>query len=147
MTEPFREMFAGSHLLSTIADLVSILSFAISVWVALTLKQIRRQFLFQARLPELLKSLKNHANRIAELVGSYDENRHAIDAVIAQTHSTLVNIEAKIRGMTRESAATLIRTIDGRSQPVTRDETWRIYTALQGFIEGIQHLQKDTRWR
>jgi len=133
--------------LSVTADVVTIVGALISLWVAITLRQIKRQYAFRARLPELMKTLRAHAKRTSDLMESFEKARTEISTAMVTLESTLRNVKARASGRPRVAAKSLIARLKRLQRPPTADEVWEVYQDVQGLIQDLQHFEKDAHWR
>lgn len=136
--------------LSNAADLVSLVQVILSLIILYNVKHIRTQFLFAARVPQLTKSLEEHASNLS---AQYRDLENSIDLVkteLARCQSVLRSLASKLKGDSRASVRRLIgkieaerKTINAASGPIV----WEIYTELTVLIEDMKQIEEDRKWR
>ncbi|MCI0693303.1 hypothetical protein L0337_15025 [candidate division KSB1 bacterium] len=131
---------------SVIGNIASIIGALISVWVLLDVKRLRAHFLFRARIPDLMKLLKKHANTLSESLRNFVESQRDVESVLPVCESTLKNLKTKLYGDVRQTTKNLLGRIRRRTKPTSRDQAWEIYEELQALIEALTHLWKDKKW-
>ena len=104
------------------------------------------RFIFKARFPELLKSLKRYARELSRNLNSFDESHREIDTLLTKCESTLKSLESKLSKEVKITATELITLISNRSKPLNKNNVWGIYNNLQALIVTLINFQKDIEW-
>ncbi|MDR4475538.1 MAG: hypothetical protein R3B11_05945 [Nitrospira sp.] len=137
---------------SNFADLASIVEFIISLLVLYNVNQIRAQFLFTARVPQLAKRLNEHASHLSAQYRDLGNSIEAVDLVkaeLARCQSVLKSLGPKLPGGSRKSVKKLIDKIEAERKditPASKSAVWEIYTELTVLIEDLKHIQEDRKW-
>lgn len=133
-------------LLRNIGDVASVIGFLISAYVLFELIIIKRKFLFKARIPDLIKSLKNHTMEMSQRLNAFDGSKRELETDLTRCGATLKNLKSKVDRNTRQITKQLIKRIQKRNKPPQKEEMWQIYNDLQALIDSLGHLQKDSKW-
>ena len=141
--------------LNYIGSVASIISFLISIYVLVELRQIRQYFLFRVRIPSLLKTLQLYASGMSRGLNNFEESRQEIETMLARCESTLRSLSPKLSGAEKRAANRLANSIRSCRQSswwhvkkvFDREQAWSVYIGLQGVIESIKNLAEDAEWR
>lgn len=134
---------------SNFADLASIVEFVISLLVLYNVNQIRTQFLFTARVPQLAKRLNEHASHLSSQYRDLGNSADFVKAELARCQSVLKSLGPKLPGGSRKSVKKLIDKIEAERKnitPASRSAVWEIYTELTVLIEDLKQIQEDRKW-
>jgi chaperonin cofactor prefoldin len=143
------ERFIGWLNFSNLADFLSIIGFFLSVYVSLGIRKIKKEFLFRARLPDLLKQLQKHATALSTLLDDFQNNQ---DKIIEELSIAKVNINSlynKSAGEVKGSLKKLDVSIDNfllgqdKNSKIIRG----IYLQMNMVIQEINNLKEDEKWR
>jgi len=143
-----------------IAHWCSILSLLISVYVMINLNKIRKHYEFKARMPEIVAQLDAFSKDLNSFTVNIGSNRNEIILTIKKLEYTLKSLKKKSNREKIKSIKTLLR----RTKRLTRggpvrfifsnnpawtfeDETWEIYTDIQGILQGLKETNRDYAWR
>ena len=135
-----------NNLLKDISDVASIIGVLFTAFILIEIKIIKRKFLFKARIPELLRSLKNHAKEISQKLNDFDDSMRDIETNLTRCSATLKNLKSKVDRNTGQTTQRLIKRIQKRHKPLQKEDVWKIYNDLQALIDSLSHLQKDIKW-
>ena len=70
--------------LSNIGNVASILGIGLSLYVIYNVREIRKSYLFTARAPALLKSLRTHSSNIKDLLKEFETSIEEIETELAR---------------------------------------------------------------
>lgn len=138
----------------------SIFSLALTCYVFIGIRKIRKQFMFNARVPNLLQRLTEASSRISSSLDSDSINSTHLNEALADTEILLKSLRPKIGRPTKNQATkiiSLIRKIDGRrglfgrfsnqSNHEPRDKAIRtVHIEIYKIIQEISELYEDSRW-
>ncbi len=130
-----------------LGNIASVLSVLITGWVLFELKRLRSQYLLQARLPDLVSSLKSKATELSKSLGDFRGSQHDIKAMLPIVTSTLKNLRSKLDGEPKSSVDRLIKYISHNELELDEEAAWLIYRDLLGVVETLKQFQKDIKWR
>lgn len=134
------------YLTSKVGDTSSLIGMFISLYVLFEVNRLQKKFLFKARLPQLLASLKKYAKTFSSNLQSFDDSRRDIETNLSKSLSTLKNLKNKVSGDSKQETKNLIKKIQKRETPITKDYLWEIYNDLQALIDSLGHLHEDKQW-
>jgi hypothetical protein len=134
------------NLFSSIGNIASIIGVLITAYLLFELKRLRTHFLLKARFPSLLKSLSSHANQLSNVLQYGSKSQRDIETLLKVCDATLKNLYTKVSGLEHQSTKSLIKKIKKLKKPTDKEIIWEIYDGLQGLIEALKHLQKDSKW-
>jgi hypothetical protein len=132
--------------LSTTADLLSIIGFTVTVWVAIDLTLLKRRYLFRARIPELRDRLGDYASRVSSLMGSYPLSAAEVKIQLAEAEVFVRSLRKKTSGPPRRAASELLRLMRDRRAVRERDDVERIWTAMKILQLEIEDRLSDLEW-
>jgi hypothetical protein len=149
-----------SNNFDSIANLCSILGFIITCYVMYNLKTIRKHFEFKARTPELVMQLEEFSRHLNTYTDDIGSNKNDIVVVIKKLEYTLKSLKKK----SNKEIANHVELLLGRTSRLKRggpklffflkdhnwsfdDETWEIYSDIQGILQGVKEANKDLAWR
>jgi hypothetical protein len=140
-----------SHNFGNIANYSSIFGFLISCYVMYNLKKIRKHYEFKARIPEIVAQLNAFSKDLNDFINDIASNRNEIILTIKKLEYTLKSLKKKSNEEITKSIKTLLRKTKNlkRGRPVRfiffskqtwvfEDETWEIYTDIQGILQGVK---------
>src|SRR5437016_14477969 len=82
--------------LSDAGSIASLVSLALTGFVAFTVREIRRGVLYKARAPELLKTLTNHRSALNTYLTDYPASLRDFQRQLPAIESTLLTLETKV---------------------------------------------------
>jgi len=138
---------------SSVANTATWVGAVASTLVYLNVRTIRADFLFAARLPQLLDALQSNASTLSRYLNDFENNTDAIQTELATCKANLESVAQKMHGSTkkriRKTARSLISDIDicSNLRPNPQKEYVRgIYTSLNGIIQDLLNLREDQKW-
>lgn len=134
------------NVMPTVGNTASVAGFFVSLYVLFEVNKIRKNFLFKARIPQLIKALKEYAKNFSSNLQSFDNSEREIETNLSESLSTLKNLKGKVSGDSKHETKNLIKKIKKRKKPITKDDLWEIYNDLQALINSLGHLHEDTQW-
>lgn len=133
--------------LTDIGSAASILGFLLTIIIFLTLRSIRRFYVFTARMPELLKKLINHASKIAEYQKEFSNSQQEIELELAKTEVVLNSLKKKVSRQTKSAVNSMLKTVNTYNNSSNdSDSLWAVYVEIQKLITEIHELQSDLKW-
>jgi hypothetical protein len=134
--------------LSFLADLSSMLGLMITIFVARSLGDIKRKFIFNARVGEYLKEFEEISSEMSKYLSDFDSNVNYLVTEIGKVRSNLDSISKKAKKDIKRRANSIIRKIDrsGYKEGLSRENAWLIYTEMNIFIQDLRNVREDMRW-
>ena len=134
--------------LSNIGSVASILGIGLSLYVIYNVREIRKSYLFTARAPALLKSLRNHSSNVNDLLKDFETSVEEIEAELARCLPILESLKRKVDRHERKSISEVVQLISAnKTLSVGSKNTVRdIYKELLKVEEAMRNLHKDKQW-
>ena len=150
--------------LSLLADVLSIVGFAITVFVAWRLVTIRREFLLLGRAPRQAGALRREAKRLLPLWGDVGANRAEIVEVLNDIEVASRSLRATLRGeLARDNRQLYVGVRELRGEPrggvlravrrfrpatreVTHEELRRVYNECNRLEKNVREDVENQNW-
>lgn len=132
-----------------VGKIISLLGTCISIYVGLTVWEIKKRVLFKYRGPELATSLQEKASTINSLMLSFEDSLGQIDTEIAICLELLKNANEKLTGVPKSTIKTAIgvitkfRKLDTNKK--SRDKVREIYTHVLASRQAILNQIEDQK--
>lgn len=143
----------------TIAGWCSVLGLIISIFVLSSVRRIRKTFQLKARTPEITKQLSEFSKDLNSYIEDVEKYKNEIVTISKRLEYTLKSLRGK-------SSSELVKNIDISISRIKRikkggthlsillnnnnwsfkEETWELYSDIQGILQGIKELSKDSHW-
>lgn len=131
---------------TNLGNIASIIGMGISLYVLFEVRNIKRRFLFKARIPELVASLRKQAKELNSLLRTFDRSANEIEAALSVCEATVANLAPKLQGETRKAARSFQEHVKQRQAPISKEYTYQLYAKLQALIEAVSHVERDINW-
>ena len=133
--------------LAQIADWATIAGLLATMWVLWATMNLRKTFLYRARLPELRSQLEKLSKDLLKASQSDDSND--AHSICSKIHAALESTQNKLRKSDRPRVSKMIDTMNTAINvgKFTTEEIKPIYSELTGITEMLKHVEKDVSWR
>lgn len=138
--------FLYSIRFSDFADLLSVISFGLTIYVLLTIRKIKTFYVFNARVPDLLKGLAKQNTQLLSLYNQFEESKPQILLHISSTQVTLDSLSKKVDKNIQASIKEVATQISSYKSSEEKNELWKIYVELAKVHQEITHLLEDRKW-
>ena len=98
--------------ITDIGSVASILGFLLTILIFLSLRSIRRFYVFTARVPELLSKLKKHAGEISKYQRNFSDSQQEIDLELKTAEVVLKSLKKKVGRQTKYSINKVLKTFN-----------------------------------
>ena len=146
---------------SVCGSIASIIGLAITIFVAFGIRSITRDFLFQARVPQLKKKITEHVKAISGLLGNFTANQAEIHLELKRCRANLNNLLPKLGKKEAADVKVIIRKIHSvrtasfwhriQLQPLSesqyKERVEDIHSDLAELDEALSNLMQDNKWR
>lgn len=133
--------------LSDWGNVSSIAGLGVTLFVAWSVRRLRQQYSFKARLPQILHKLSERASALSSLLNDFERNRGDIQLELSQTKPLLKSLRSKLSRAQRKSCKNLNAEIDlALRVPVYRKSVWNVYVSIQTLIQELEELNQDLEW-
>jgi hypothetical protein len=132
--------------LSPAADVLSVVGFAMTLWVLVLTRSIKRTFALRARTPQLRRSLTAAVNSLRPLIKTWPQNRNEALGILANSRALLENLQTKLPRNERTTVDRVVRELNGRRSGMLRrmhpaeyseDDLWKIFADLQAIVTSL----------
>ncbi len=138
--------FFGGPWFSAIGSAASIVSLAVTVYVARTVWKVERRFLGRARLPEQTRALKRHVDELATILNEFDTRKTEVAAVAAKCRAVVESMRGKLDRTLQSKAERTLAALDQAARGANKDMAWDAHAQILGFVASIEEAQKDAQW-
>jgi len=124
-----------------------------SLIVLWNVRTIRIDFLFTARLPQLLDALQENASNLSKHLNDFDSNADSIQIELTTCKANLNSLVQKLHGSSKKrikkAALAVINDFDrfdNYRNTFSKENVRRSYAQLNGLIQDLQNLREDQKW-
>ncbi|HWN08252.1 MAG TPA: hypothetical protein VNO50_03115 [Pyrinomonadaceae bacterium] len=138
------ERLASLLTLTDIASIASLISLAVSIYVALSLRTIKKKYIFRLKAPEFMKALTKHASVLSTYGDDFENSIQEICDELAKVDVKLRTMKGRMRGASKKSVKqlrTLIKAYDKDSND--RQKFRLIYRGIQRVIVEVQESREE----
>ena len=136
--------------MTIIGTIASILGLIISGFVYLSVKKIRRFYLLNARVPELLENLSEHASKLSDCLNSYSGRTNKIEMIIVDIEVSLnalrKKVQKNIKGQIDELMSLIKRIWENNDLDEQKKKLEKIHVNIYRIRKELQSLLEDSRW-
>jgi len=130
-----------------LGNLLSIVSFFLTIFVLLNIRKIRNAYKLRVRGPSLIKDLSKSASNLSDLMNDYQEFIPQIAEELGKVGVKLRSLKRKLSGTSRRSVGHVITYIDQcEISPQNEAQVRRTYIEIIKVIEELKDNQKDLDW-
>jgi hypothetical protein len=134
-------------------NFTSILGFIFTIFVFLSVKQIKSFYIRAARVPELKLKLEDLASKMINLLKDFPSTSRDLECELARIGVVLNSLNKKL-GRNKSSAGKAVRIINdffdvssnNQSVDIKGKQLDSIYTLIQKVIIEVEELEKDREW-
>lgn len=149
--------------LSTLADILSILGFCLTVFVAFRVNAIRKEYVLLGRAPTQVAELQKKAGGFILLWNGVPSNRRELIRALGDIEVSLRSLRTSLSGDLRRTAGQLHRdvrrfqglpsgvrrvwTTSATSVPeITHDDAYSLYNELIKLVDSVEEDIKNQNW-
>ncbi len=133
-------------ILTIAGSIASIIGLAVSLYVLIELKKIKKHYLVRVRLPEQIRELEQLTNAISKNLMDYEINLNKINLDIKKLEPILTNILSKIPARLRKKTKNMIKSLEKSQKNLTKVKVREIYEESLVFICSLKEFNKDLPW-
>jgi len=133
---------------TAIVNLLSVIGFAITVWVMFGVRQIKAQYTSRIRIPALKNQLSICASKLGECLNDYASNRDAIAIEIEKIEPVLKAIKKRLGRNETEKIKDALKELKLCQQNGAQDvdQVRKIYKTLYGISAELEQWENDKMW-
>jgi len=132
--------------ITDIGSVASILGFLLTILIFLSLRSIRRFYVFTARVPELLSKLKKHAGEISKYQKEFSDSQQGIELELSRAEVVLKSLKKKVSRQTKSSINNVLKTVKTYNSFNDSKRLREVYIEIIKLIDEIEELQSDLKW-
>jgi hypothetical protein len=130
-----------------VGNLLSIVSFVLTLFVLLNIRKLRNVYKLKARGPSLIRELSKSAANIATLMNDYNEFLPQLAEEFGKAAVKLRSMKGKLSGSRKRAVKHVLTYIDQCEVTAQNEEhVRRTYIEIIKIIEELKDHQKDLDW-
>jgi hypothetical protein len=134
--------------LSDIADVLSVLGFVVTLWVAWNVRSLRAFYTLVRILPVRIDRIRELAERIRRLHGQFPNSREEVLVERGRLLATLEPLARQLPHGRRRSVRSTIASIKlYQSGSRTPALLWEIYGQSQNALEELSYYLEERQWQ
>ncbi len=134
--------------LSDLGNAASIIGLLLTIMIFINLRNIKRFYIFTARVPELLEKMRQHAGKISSYQEDFSNSGQEIELELAGAEITLKSLKGKVSRRTKSSIKRVLKAVKNYDRTEKdQDKLWAVYVEIHKLIAEVQELQSDLKWR
>src|SRR5215208_3669499 len=132
--------------LGTIADVLSILGFVLTVVVYVNVRKIKRGYLFVARVPELIEKLRINAAELVPLQLTFKDSTEQVQLTLGEAEGLLESIRSKVDGSPRAAVVRALKHVRRFPEKATASGLRETYVEIQKCLVVLREHERDLKW-
>ena len=134
--------------LSDIGNAASIIALLLTFMIFINLKNIKRFYIFTARVPELLEKLGKCAGKISSYQKDFSNSSREVDLKLGEAEIVLKSLKSKVIRPTKSSVKRVLKVVKNYDRTEKdQEKLWAVYKEIQMLIIEVQELRSDLKWR
>jgi hypothetical protein len=130
--------------LSNIADVASLISLIVSVYVAFSLRAIKKDYIFRLRAPDFMKALRKHASVLSDYGNDFENSIQEICDELVRVDVKLRSMKDRMRGASKRSVKQLRSAIRSYNLDSNNQQKFRlIYRGIQGVLVEVEESREE----
>ena len=133
---------------TAIVNVISVIGFFITIFVWLSVRQIKSQYTSRIRVPELKEKLVAHTSKIGEFLNDYTNNKNQILLELSTIEPILNAIKKRLGWTERSKVNETIKMVNKIQKNFTgnEEEIRLIYNHLHGINSELEQWEIDKNW-
>jgi len=136
--------------LSVFSDIATIIGLLLTVYIFVTLRNIKNLYLFKARMPEQLEKLNKHISDINKYYSDFEGSYEIIEVELAKSEVLLEWFRNRIKGVSNKTdiknLLTKISNIRSNNIKGQKNRVWEVYVNMSKLSEALESYRKDQKW-
>ena len=137
-------------MLAKFADILTVIGFFVTCWVAKSLFQLRKSYAFKGRHPEIAKDIRKYSSQLSQLLDSKDLDGKASEIVLRRCQSSLKALKRLIPSKdikpVKEAEKAIVYCIKVEKTS-DREHIREIYNKLISVESDLENIKKNDKWR
>jgi len=135
---------------SLVAEILSIIGFMVTLWVAISLWQLKRYYTFKGRHPEITRDIRKYSSELSQLLDSNNLDGEVSEVTLRRCQSSLKALRRLIprhyiKPVKEAEKAISICITDKMTS--SRTSIRNIYNKLITVESDLENIKKDEKWR
>jgi hypothetical protein len=144
MGAPLFERLASLLTLSNVADVASLISLCVAIYVALNIRAIKKKYIFRLRAPVFIRSLTKQASVLQAYGDDFENSIQDIGDELVKMDAKLRSMKETTRGASKRSIKKLRSVIkEYNNEPKNKQKFRLIYREIQGVIIEVEQSRED----
>lgn len=132
---------------SNLGSAASIIGLFLTIYLFFAIRTIKRNYLFRARIPALLKKLKKHASGISSALQRYEESDEQVANELSLAEVNLISLKGKTKGKIKATINEAVKDIQKyRKDGGSKKDLRAIYLSINMRIQEIENYREDDKW-
>lgn len=136
-------------LFTRLGSISSIIGLLLTIFILYKLRRIHRNFLFQARFPDLKRKITRHRSNLSKLLTTYDGSADQVEIELRKCQSNLCSLKRKVARSLRGDIKRLvkhIKNISRSSSHPSKEEIRKVYISLVFIEQELENFSEDIKW-
>jgi hypothetical protein len=132
------------QILSDFGSYASLISLALTAYIAWSLRKIRNTYIFRIRAPQFVKTLRKQASTLIGYANDFDSFKQEIGDELARVDVKLKAMQGRMRGESKKAVRELRALIKECEREPGSEAKFRLaYRGMQRVIEEVKEYQED----
>lgn len=133
------------EIISLVGDAASVIGLAVTVLVALSVRRLRKLYVFKGRARDLTARIAERASSIMTLASDFGNSRDQISVEVRRVAVLVDSLARKSSGVDRTAAIELVQQLNS-ARLGSRAEVTELYGDIQALVARFEELQRDREW-
>lgn len=136
-----------SSTFTAIVNVLSLLGFAITIYVMIGVRQIKGHYTSRIRVPELKAQLVSLASQLGALLNDYLNNKNQIELEMEKIAPVLKAIKKRLGWTERNKVNETLKKLNEQKNHTSGEAQVRlIYNLLHGINAELEQWENDKKW-
>jgi hypothetical protein len=132
------------QILAVVGSIASLISLAVSTYVAWSLRKIKNTYIFRIKAPEFIRALTKHASALSAYGNDFENSKQEVGVELARLDVKLRSMQGRMRGESKKSVKQLRSLIEAyNSDPDDKEKFRLVYRGTQRVVEEVKESRAD----
>jgi hypothetical protein len=132
------------QILADIGSIASLISLALTGYVAWNLRKIKNKYIFRAKAPGFVRMLSKHASTLIDYANDFENSKHQISAELTRIDVRVRRMQGRMGGEAKKAVKQLRNLIEAyEADRDNQEKFYAIYYEMQRVVEEVKELQED----
>ena len=136
-------------MITLVVDILTIIGFLVTCWVAISISRLRRQFLFKGRHSGIKRDIRKYSSELSQLLDSNSLDGSVSEIALRRCQSSLKTLRRFIPGdylKPVKEAESSIKICIKKKKTSDRNSIRDIYHKLITVESDLENIKKDEKW-